>query len=87
MFQTYGSLAVTGGTEVYKEREQLRAIDRGLLIATPGRLLDHIRNGAVDLSAGSTRCSSMKRTRCWIWALEMSLTKFSPIFPREEVYI
>ena len=43
-------IAVTGGTEVYKEREQLRAKPR-LLIATPGRLLDHIRNGAVDLSS------------------------------------
>jgi ATP-dependent RNA helicase DeaD len=41
--------AVTGGTSLGLER---RALSRGpsLVVATPGRLLDHLRNGAIDPS-------------------------------------
>jgi ATP-dependent RNA helicase DeaD len=41
---------VTGGTNISRERQQLQ---RGatVLVGTPGRLLDHVRNGALDLSA------------------------------------
>ena len=41
---------VTGGTSIMNER---RALSRGpwLVVATPGRLLDHIRNGAIATDA------------------------------------
>lgn len=41
---------VTGGTDAYRER---RSLQRGpaVLVATPGRLLDHLRGGAVDLAS------------------------------------
>ncbi|MCU0862838.1 MAG: DEAD/DEAH box helicase [Planctomycetes bacterium] len=41
---------VTGGTNITRERQLLH---RGatILVGTPGRLLDHVRNGALDLSA------------------------------------
>lgn len=37
---------VTGGTDIGGERRMLRKIPR-ILVGTPGRLLDHMRNGAV----------------------------------------
>ena len=42
--------SVTGGTDPVRER---RALSRGpaILVATPGRLLDHVRNGAVQLTS------------------------------------
>ena len=39
---------VTGGTDVWRERQRLARTPR-VLIGTPGRLLDHIRSGAVAL--------------------------------------
>jgi ATP-dependent RNA helicase DeaD len=42
--------SVTGGTSVLQERRRLSRRPR-ILVGTPGRLLDHIQNGAVDLSA------------------------------------
>jgi ATP-dependent RNA helicase DeaD len=40
--------SVTGGTPLYKDRKLL-ARRPGLLVGTPGRLLDHVRSGALDL--------------------------------------
>lgn len=40
---------VTGGTDPVRERRALKRRPT-LLVATPGRLLDHVRGGAVDLS-------------------------------------
>jgi ATP-dependent RNA helicase DeaD len=42
--------SVTGGTSVLHERRRLERRPR-ILVGTPGRLLDHIQNGAVNLSA------------------------------------
>ena len=42
--------SVTGGTSVLHERRRLERRPR-ILVGTPGRLLDHIQNGAVDLSS------------------------------------
>ncbi len=41
--------SVTGGTPLYRDREILSRRPR-LLVGTPGRLLDHVRNGVLDLS-------------------------------------
>ncbi len=41
---------VTGGKDPVRERKALKARP-AVLVATPGRLLDHLRAGAVDLSA------------------------------------
>jgi ATP-dependent RNA helicase DeaD len=41
---------VTGGTDLGRERRALGA-KPGLVVGTPGRLLDHIRSGALDCSA------------------------------------
>jgi ATP-dependent RNA helicase DeaD len=38
---------VTGGTDVRREKQRLRDPAR-ILVGTPGRLLDHIRSGALD---------------------------------------
>ena len=38
---------VTGGTDVRREKQRLRVPSR-ILVGTPGRLLDHIRSGALD---------------------------------------
>ncbi|HEX5050515.1 MAG TPA: DEAD/DEAH box helicase [Planctomycetota bacterium] len=43
---------VTGGTSIARERQQLRRRP-SVLVGTPGRLLDHLRTGALDL--GSVR--------------------------------
>ncbi len=40
---------VTGGTDVRREKMRLRDRPR-ILVGTPGRLLDHIRSGALDCS-------------------------------------
>ena len=40
---------VTGGTDPSRERRALKRRP-AVLVATPGRLLDHVRSGAVDLS-------------------------------------
>ncbi len=40
---------VTGGTDIVRERRALRR-RAPLLVGTPGRLLDHVRNKGVDLS-------------------------------------
>jgi ATP-dependent RNA helicase DeaD len=41
---------VTGGTDVRREKQRLRNPAR-ILVGTPGRLLDHIRSGALDASS------------------------------------
>ncbi len=41
--------SVTGGTNIGRERSRLNRSPR-ILVGTPGRLLDHIKNGAVDCS-------------------------------------
>jgi ATP-dependent RNA helicase DeaD len=42
--------AVTGGTDMVRERRALRQ-RHGVLVATPGRLLDHLRHGALSATA------------------------------------
>ncbi|MEO0481766.1 MAG: DEAD/DEAH box helicase [Planctomycetota bacterium] len=42
--------SVTGGTNVEFERRRLRR-DPAIVVGTPGRLVDHLRNGALDLSS------------------------------------
>lgn len=42
-------VSVTGGTSVDRDRTRLRSAP-AVLVGTPGRLLDHIRNGALDCS-------------------------------------
>ena len=42
--------SVTGGTPVFKDRQTLNRNPR-VLVGTPGRLLDHVRSGALDLSS------------------------------------
>ena len=41
--------SVTGGTPLYRDRQILSRRPR-ILVGTPGRLLDHVRNGVLDLS-------------------------------------
>ncbi|MBX3464412.1 MAG: DEAD/DEAH box helicase, partial [Planctomycetes bacterium] len=41
---------VTGGTSLVRERQQLRQRP-SVLVGTPGRLLDHLREGALDVSS------------------------------------
>jgi len=41
--------SVTGGTPLYRDRQILSRGPR-ILVGTPGRLLDHVRNGVLDLS-------------------------------------
>ena len=41
---------VTGGTPIDRERQRLRR-KPSVLVGTPGRLLDHLRRGAVDISS------------------------------------
>ncbi|MCA9550642.1 MAG: DEAD/DEAH box helicase [Myxococcales bacterium] len=45
----FDTTVVTGGTDLVRER-RLLSRRAPLLVATPGRLLDHVRNGAVDLA-------------------------------------
>ncbi len=40
--------AVTGGTPLYKDRQILKRRPR-ILVGTPGRLLDHVRSGVLEL--------------------------------------
>lgn len=48
-YKDIGILAVYGGQDVNKQKRKLKQGIR-LIIATPGRLLDHIRKGTADLS-------------------------------------
>ena len=41
--------SVTGGTPVFRDRQMLAGRPR-VLVGTPGRLLDHVKSGALDLS-------------------------------------
>ncbi len=41
-------VAVTGGSPIYRDKKVLARHPR-VLVGTPGRLLDHVRNGALDL--------------------------------------
>ncbi|QDV07199.1 ATP-dependent RNA helicase DbpA [Planctomycetes bacterium Poly30] len=41
--------SVTGGTPIFRDRQTLGNRPR-VLVGTPGRLLDHVRSGALDLS-------------------------------------
>jgi ATP-dependent RNA helicase DeaD len=43
--------SVTGGTDVRREQQRLRRRAPRILVGTPGRLLDHLRSGALDTSA------------------------------------
>lgn len=43
-------LPVTGGTPVFRDRQALARTPR-ILVGTPGRLLDHVSSGNLDLSA------------------------------------
>ena len=44
-----GVASVVGGTPVFRDRKMLQRGPR-LLVGTPGRLLDHVKTGALDLS-------------------------------------
>ena len=48
-YKEIGILAVYGGQDVKKQKRKLKT-GVELIIATPGRLLDHIQNGTTDLS-------------------------------------
>ncbi len=48
-YKDIGILAVYGGQDVKKQKRKLKN-GVALIIATPGRLLDHIENGTTDLS-------------------------------------
>ncbi len=53
LFADFGGIrieAVTGGTDIGRERTMLRRAPT-ILVATPGRLLDHIRRGSCDCKA------------------------------------
>ena len=49
-YKDIGVLAVYGGQDVKRQKRKLKK-GVGLIVATPGRLLDHIENGTVDLSS------------------------------------
>ena len=59
--------------------QQIRALDRGadIVVATPGRALDHLRRGIARASMRSTCSSSTRRTRCSTWASPKTSTRFS----------
>lgn len=63
---------------------QLRALRQGpqVVVGTPGRLLDHLKRGTLDLLTCVAWCW-MKQTKCCAWAssktLKPSWRKFQPI--------
>ena len=57
-----GAQVVYGGTNVKRDARALREERCDVLVATPGRLIDHLENGDVGRSAeGVTRWCSMRR--------------------------
>ena len=69
---TYGkfmNISVTVIVGGVKPSPQIKRLRNGsdLVVATPGRLLDHMSSGAIDLSAVET-IVIMKPIRCSIWA-------------------
>ncbi|HKS28745.1 MAG TPA: DEAD/DEAH box helicase [Pyrinomonadaceae bacterium] len=44
------SVTIIGGASMHQQREALRRSGTGVLIATPGRLLDHLERKSIDLS-------------------------------------
>ena len=59
---------VYGGTPYSLQIEELRGgVD--VLIATPGRLMDLMARGVVDLSLHLRRSCWTRPTACWTWAL------------------
>ena len=56
-------VAIYGGQPIER---QLRALRQGIhvIVATPGRLLDHMRRGTLDLSERRACWCSTKPTRC-----------------------
>ncbi len=60
-------MVMFGGVNINPQTKRLRErLD--ILVATPGRLLDHAGQGNIDLGGIEILCS-MKRTVCSTWAL------------------
>ena len=64
-------------------KPQLQALAHGVdvIIATPGRVLDHLQSRALDLSRASRCWCSMRPTACWIWASSRRCAASSPHCP------
>jgi len=59
--------ALYGGAKLSAQEKKLKAgID--LVIATPGRLLEHMESGNVNSAVLNLSCST-RPTACWTWAL------------------
>ncbi len=64
------SAVIFGGVGMQPQVDRLRrGVD--ILIATPGRLLDHLQRAATRVSTSLRALSLMKPTACSIWALSM----------------
>ena len=81
-FKRLSVLPVYGGQPIYR---QLQALGRGVqvVIGTPGRVLDHLRRGTLDLERGKISWCSTKPTRCSTWALSKISKPSSTAAPAE----
>ena len=73
---------VFGGQPIQR---QLQALDRGahVVVATPGRALDHIGRGSLGLERDHARSSSTRPTRCSTWASPTTSSRFCESTPED----
>ena len=81
--RTYGAHMPLTSTVVYGGvgmQPQVQALRRGvdILVATPGRLLDHVQQKTVDLSRRSRSWCWTKPTACSTWASSATSAAFWP---------
>ena len=65
--------------------QQLRGLRRGVdvVVATPGRAVDHLNRGSLGLDDVSARSCSTRPTRCSTWASRRTSTRSSTSTPAE----
>lgn len=82
-FVPVSAVAVYGGTDGIAWEQQKRGMEMGadIVIATPGRLLSHIKLGTVDLSKFPSS-SWTKRTGCSTWDFMMILCRFTSYYQK-----
>ena len=78
-----GRRACCRSTAASRSASSSARCERGVdvVVATPGRALDHIRRGTLELDARAGRSSSTKPTRCWTWASRRTSRRSSSATP------
>ena len=82
----YHSLTLYGGHPLREELNSLQSVTPDILIATPGRLLDHLQRGTVNLSAVHILVID-EMDKCLDLGFRTDILKILKATPRPELFI